>query len=52
VRCNSVMALGSIGPAAQQALPALRRILRERDPDMRKYAAEAIREIQGKKAKK
>ena len=38
--------LGRIGPAARSAVPALKEFLKDKDGDVRKAAAEALKKIQ------
>ena len=47
VQHDAVIALRAIGPAAAEALPALRRLQREAyDASVRNYAALAVRDIE------
>ena len=47
VRCEVVLALVKLGPAAQEAVPALVELReRDRDPKVRSYAAKAVDRIQ------
>jgi hypothetical protein len=46
VRNDACIALKGIGPAAKDALPALRRILSDPSPDVRNFAAVAIASIE------
>jgi HEAT repeat protein len=43
---DAVTALGTMGAAAKTALPALERLRRHRDSDLRARAAVAIRQIE------
>jgi HEAT repeat protein len=45
VRRAAALLLGKFGPAAREALPALRNALNDRDPDTRRFASEAILNI-------
>jgi len=45
VRSRAAFALGAIGPAARQALPALQRAARDRNPQVRQNARQAIAKI-------
>jgi len=47
-RNNACIALGRIGPAAREALPALREALNNPSRDVRQFAAAAVRSIEGK----
>ncbi len=47
VRYSAILALGRIGPAAKDAVPALT-AMSESDSDTRSYAAEALKRIQRK----
>jgi HEAT repeat protein len=45
-RNTSCLALGKIGPAAKEALPALREALQDSSRDVRRFAEQAIEEIE------
>jgi HEAT repeat protein len=45
VRAVAAEALGKVGPAAELAVPALARLLQDRDPDVRQHAAAALQSI-------
>jgi HEAT repeat protein len=45
VRTAAASILGKIGPAAEPAVPALARLLRDRDADVRQHATTALRSI-------
>ena len=47
VRKSAVFALGLIGPPAAQAIPALSKLLNDRDEEMRSAAAHALQNIAG-----
>jgi HEAT repeat protein len=46
VRSNAAIALGKIGAAAKDAVPALKKALEDEDPSVRDLAAEALSRIQ------
>jgi HEAT repeat protein len=46
VRRAAAVLLGKFGPVARSALPALRRALNDRDADVRRYASDAILNIE------
>jgi HEAT repeat protein len=45
VRIKAAGLLGEIGPAAKAAVPALREMLRDRDPAVHDAAAEGLKKI-------
>ena len=47
VRALSANALGQLGPSARKSIPALREALHDRDEDVRKEAADALKAISG-----
>ena len=47
IRKSTAEALGRIGPEAKEAVPALERLLKDSDGDVRKAAAEALEKIRG-----
>jgi len=47
VRALSASALGQLGPSARKSIPALREALHDRDEDVRKEAADALKAISG-----
>jgi HEAT repeat protein len=52
MRIAAAQALGEIGPPAKAAVPQLRTMLNEENPEIRRFAEEALESIEGKKAPK
>jgi HEAT repeat protein len=46
-RVFAARSLGNIGPAAKDAIPALKKLLEDEDSDVRDAAARGIKKIQG-----
>ncbi len=47
IRANAAIVLGAFGPAAQGAIPALARALKDANPRVRELAGEALNRIMG-----
>mgnify|MGYP002789479524 CR=1 FL=1 len=48
LRSEAAEALGEIGPDAKEAVTALTPLAKDRNKDVRKAAADALRKLQGK----
>jgi HEAT repeat protein len=48
-RCAAARALGKLGPAAKTAVPALTKLLSDKNEDIRKAASAALKKIQEEK---